>query len=155
MDFSSRLSFSLRSNHVDQPLDPDWVLHSSEEWSSVLSWASVPGWMLINHRQDLLGPRPRVSLVPDQECLCPTCRIYLGIVSLVPYQNTLEAHRGPSHMPLVADQNMSLPWHQPAWSHTKNHRRPLGALWYLLGSFSSLVNWLGYHPPWEWVSQLH
>ena len=95
---------------------------------------------LLGHH--VLGPRL-------EYVFASTCRIYLDIVSLVLDQNTLEAHRGPSHM------LGSLPWYQPVWYQTKNPRRLLGALGYLLGSYSALVDWLGYHPPSEWVSQLH
>ena len=130
-------------NHVV----PHQVLHSPGEWSSVLSQASVSHWKLINYLQDLLGHRvlgPRPEYVSAS-----TCKIYLDIVSLTLDQNTLEPLRVPSHM-LGA-----LPWHQPAWSQTKNPKRLLGALGYLLGFYSAIVNWLGYHYPWEWVLQLH
>ena len=147
MAFSPRLSFSLTLNHIDEPLDLDRVLHSLAKWFSVWSWVAVSHWKLINYLQDLLGhrvPGSRLEFISAS-----TCRLYLDITTLVPNQNTLEAYTGPSHM-LGA-----LPWHQLAWSKTKNPRRLLGDLGYLLGSYSALVNRLGYHPPWEWVSQLH
>ena len=137
MAFSLRLSFSLTLDHVDQSLDPDRVFHSLAEWFSVLSWVSVSHWKLINYLQYLLGHRVP-GPIPEY-ISASTCRFYLDITSLVPEQNTLEAYRGPSHM------IGALPWHQPAWSLTKNPRRLLGALGYLLGSYSVLVNWLGNH----------
>ena len=79
--------------------------------------------------QELLGPKPRICLVLDQECL------YLNLLDLFgPKLGTLEAYMGPNHV------LGTLPWHQPAWSQTKNLRRLLGALGYLLGSYSALVN---------------
>ena len=92
----------------------------------------------MNCLQDFLGHRVPGS--KPKYVSTSICKIYLDIVSLVLDQNTLEAHRGPNHM-LGA-----LPWHQPAWSQTKNPRTLLGALGYLLGSYSALVSGLGYHP---------
>ena len=118
MAFIPRMSFSLTLNHVDQPLDPDRVLHSHGEWFSVLSWVFVSHWKLINYLEDLLGHR---VLGPRPEYVSASiCRIYFDIVFLVPDQNTLEAHRGPSHM-LGA-----FPWHQPTWSQTKKPQETTG-----------------------------
>ena len=100
-----------------------------------------------NPKLNVDQPPARPAWSQTRNVSASTCRIYLDIVFLVLYWNTLEAHRRPSHM------LWALPWHQLAWSQSKNPRRLIGALGYLLGSYFALVNWLGYHSPWEWVFQ--